>query len=165
MAGRVADRTEQPRQFAEGVDRVALGHAVPFVSRRQFDVEPRAADQPVLVFQSQQVFCGRFERGNPLAQPRHGTGGVEDFRGGEDVADRRQRAERILRVPMLEQADPRPRLLTGSGQAFTLRRLVGKDVVGRLQTASGNRPAGVSPGKMAKGMWPSFRCEARTKSK
>ena len=145
LARRVAGRAEQPRQFAEGVDRVALGHAVPFVSRRQFDVEPRAADQPVLVFQSQQVFRGRFERGKPLAQPRRGTGGVEDLRGREDVADGRQRAERILRVPMLEQADPLPRLLTGSGQAFTLRRLVGEDVVGRLQAASGNRPPGCRP--------------------
>ena len=31
----VAGRAEQPGQFAEGVDRVALGHAVPSLARRQ----------------------------------------------------------------------------------------------------------------------------------
>ena len=73
LARLVASRMEQSRQLAEGVNDVALSHAVPVVARRQFHVEPRAADQPVGAFPTQQVFRGCLDRRNPLSQPRHET--------------------------------------------------------------------------------------------
>ena len=69
LLGRLSRRAEQPRQLAEGMDRVALGDAVAAFPRRRFDVESRAADQPAVLPEGQQEFGGGFHRAEPLLQP------------------------------------------------------------------------------------------------
>ena len=66
LLGRLSRGAEQPRQLAEGMDRVALGDAVAPFPWRRFDVESRAADQPAVLAEGQQEPGGRFHRAEPL---------------------------------------------------------------------------------------------------
>ena len=88
---------------------------------------------------------GRIPPSQPLLQPGPRAGGVENLRGSEHIADRSQRAQRkAFRLPMLEQADPLARLLTGSRQPVALRGRVSEEVVRVFkapQAASGPRVA------------------------